>query len=151
MAVDGIQKELVQLCNMVQPVVNVITEPVEYKERTLFVIWVASRNYRNRRIGDFLKEQHLTEGRSTGVPKIRQALRKNGSPEPVFETDERNSYFLAHIDIHPAFKDDTQGDTQDDTQGENLDMCIENQLRRNPQITTEELAKMSRKGIATIK
>ena len=34
---------------------------------------VASRNYRNRRIGDFLKELHLTEGRSTGFPKIRQA------------------------------------------------------------------------------
>ena len=114
---------------------------------------VASRNYRNRRIGDFLKELHLTEGRSTGFPKIRQALRKNGSAEPVFETDERNSYFLAHIDIHPAFKgdtqgdiqSDTQGDTQGDAQGENLDIWIEKQLRRNSQITTEELAKMSGK------
>ena len=66
-------------------------------------------DYRNRRIGDFLKELHLTEGRSTGFPKIRQALRQNGSPEPVFETDERNSYFLAHIDIHPAFKGVSQG------------------------------------------
>ena len=66
---------------------------------------IASRNYRNRRIGDFLKELHLTEGRSTGLPKIRQALRNNGSPEAVFETDEQNSYFLAHLDIHPAFKE----------------------------------------------
>lgn len=28
------------------------------------------RRYRNRRIGEFLKELELTEGRSTGVPKI---------------------------------------------------------------------------------
>ena len=126
---------------------------------------VASRNYRNRRIGDFLKELRLTEGRSTGFPKIRQALRRNGSPEVVFETDERNSYFLAHIDIHPAFKgadvhqdgpqdvhqDVSQGDTQGDTQEIILDKWIEGQIRNNPAITTEELAKLSRKGVATIK
>ena len=64
---------------------------------------VASRNYRNRRIGDFLKELKFTEGRSTGFPKIRRALRINGSPEVRFETDERNTFFLAHLDIHPAF------------------------------------------------
>lgn len=64
---------------------------------------VASRNYRNRRIGDFLKELRFTEGRSTGFPKIRRALRLNGSPEVRFETDDKNSYFLAHLDIHPAF------------------------------------------------
>ena len=46
---------------------------------------------------------------------------------------------------------DTQGDTQDGTQDNNLDKWIENQIRRNPQITTDELAKMSNKGIATIK
>jgi len=31
---------------------------------------VISRRYRNRRIGDFLKELDLTEGRSTGIPKM---------------------------------------------------------------------------------
>ena len=67
---------------------------------------VASRNYRNRRIGDFLKELKLTEGRSTGFPKIRKALRLNGSPEVRFETDDNNSYFLAHIDIHSEFFND---------------------------------------------
>ena len=46
---------------------------------------------------------------------------------------------------------DTQGDTQDGTQDNNLDKWIENQIWRNPQITTDELAKMSNKGIATIK
>ena len=123
---------------------------------------VASRNYRNRRIGDFLKELHLTEGRSTGFPKIRQALRQNGSPEPVFETDERNSYFLAHIDIHPAFKSVSQGVHQDDTQDgtqcgtqdgtqDRLEDWIVDQIRNNSHVSTEELAKISGKSIRTIK
>ena len=46
---------------------------------------------------------------------------------------------------------DTQVDTQDDTQGSNLDKWIENQIRQNSRITTEELARKSNKGIATIK
>ena len=33
-----------------------------------------SRRYRNRRLGDFLKELDLTEGRSTGVPTIQAKL-----------------------------------------------------------------------------
>ena len=41
-----------------------------------------SRRYRNRRIGEFLKELDLTEGRSTGIPKIIRAMRENGSPSP---------------------------------------------------------------------
>ena len=48
-------------------------------------------------------------------------------------------------------QDDTQGDTQDGTQDNNLDKWIENQIRLNPQITTDELAKMSNKGLRTIK
>ena len=47
-----------------------------------------SRRYRNRRIGELLKELDLAEGRSTGVPKILRTMRKNGSPLPSFETDE---------------------------------------------------------------
>lgn len=64
---------------------------------------VLSRNYRNRRIGDFLKELDMTEGRSTGFPKIYRAMRNNGSPDPVFKTDGLNQYFLAELPIHPAF------------------------------------------------
>ena len=33
---------------------------------------IVARRYRNRRIGEFLKELDLTEGRSTGIPKIRR-------------------------------------------------------------------------------
>lgn len=64
---------------------------------------VYSRRYRNRRIGEFLKEMHLTEGRNTGFRKIRNALRQNGSPEPLFETDEDRTFFSTTLFIHPIF------------------------------------------------
>ncbi len=61
---------------------------------------IIARDYRNRRIGDFLKELQLTEGRSTGFPKIYKAMEQNGSPEPTFETDSNRSYFLAKLPVH---------------------------------------------------
>ncbi len=61
-----------------------------------------SRRYRNRRIGEFLKELDLTEGRSTGIPKIIRAMQENGSPPPEFEFDEDHSYFLVRLPVHPA-------------------------------------------------
>lgn len=44
-------------------------------------------------------------------------------------------------------QDDTQGDTQGGTQGDALDIWIEEQIRRNPKITTEELARISKKDL----
>jgi ATP-dependent DNA helicase RecG len=64
---------------------------------------VNSRNYRNRRIGDYLKELHLTEGRNTGFKKILWALQRNGSPKPLFETDEARTFFATTLYIHPEF------------------------------------------------
>ena len=60
------------------------------------------RRYRNRRIGEFLKELEFTEGRSTGIPKIMEAMKKNGSPPAEFEFDEDHSYFMVRLPIHPA-------------------------------------------------
>jgi ATP-dependent DNA helicase RecG len=62
---------------------------------------VVAREYRNRKIGGFLKELKLTEGRGTGLPIIHNSLEENGSPPPVFETDENNAYFLCILPIHP--------------------------------------------------
>jgi ATP-dependent DNA helicase RecG len=62
---------------------------------------VVARRYRNRRVGEFLKELRLTEGRGTGVPSIFKAMRDNGSPEPRFETDEHRTYFTVVLPIHP--------------------------------------------------
>lgn len=49
------------------------------------------RRYRNRRIGDFLKELEITEGRSTGIPQIVRVMHRNGSPPPEFEFDDDHS------------------------------------------------------------
>ncbi len=62
---------------------------------------VVARDYRNRKIGGFLKELKLTEGRGTGLPIIHTSLEENGSPPPVFETDENNTYFLCVLSAHP--------------------------------------------------
>ena len=70
---------------------------------------VLARRYRNRRIGEFLKELDLSEGRSTGVPKIRRNMKQNGSPEPVFDTDEARTYFLVTLPIHPEFERESVG------------------------------------------
>ena len=59
-----------------------------------------SRRYRNRRIGEFLKELDLAEARSTGVPKIFRAMRQNGSPEPIFESDKDRTWFRVRLPVH---------------------------------------------------
>jgi ATP-dependent DNA helicase RecG len=67
---------------------------------------IIARQYRNRRIGDFLKELHLTEGRATGFPTIYDAMEKNGSPAPVFDSDD-STYVLVTIPAHAAFDSST--------------------------------------------
>ena len=62
-----------------------------------------TRRYRNRRIGDFLKELHLVEGRNTGIPTAIREIKKNGSPLPIFLTDEDRTFFSVIIPIHEAF------------------------------------------------
>ena len=68
-----------------------------------------SRRYRNRRIGEFLKELDLAEGRSTGIPKILRAMRENGSPAPVFESDEDRTWFLIRLPVHERVRQEPSG------------------------------------------
>lgn len=56
-----------------------------------------ARRYRNRRLGDFLKELNLTEGRATGIPTIQKHLRLNGNAPAMIDTDEDRTYFLITI------------------------------------------------------
>ena len=84
-----------------------------------------------------------------------EACQKRGVAAPTWSI---NGGFVVVTFMRPIKGDnqsDTQDGTQDGTQGgtqeENLDKWIENQIRENPQITTEELAKMSKKGLRTIK
>jgi ATP-dependent DNA helicase RecG len=52
---------------------------------------VVSRRCRNWRIGEFLKELDLIEGRSTRIPRILRVMATNGSTTPTFETDDDHS------------------------------------------------------------
>lgn len=64
---------------------------------------IRARTYRNRRIGDFLKELKLIEGRNTGFPNAIRALQVNGSPLPVFEMDGQREYLSVTLKVHPYF------------------------------------------------
>jgi ATP-dependent DNA helicase RecG len=59
--------------------------------------------YRNRRIGEFLQEIQLSEKKSTGITKVLNALCVNGSPAPLFETDQERESFFATIYLHEGF------------------------------------------------
>ena len=64
---------------------------------------IVARDYRNRRIGDFLKELDLTEGRGTGFPKMNKKMENNGSPQPIIETDELGVYFMVTLPINNEY------------------------------------------------
>lgn len=64
---------------------------------------MVSRRYRNRRIGDFLKELKLVEGRNTGIPTILKAMKNNQSDLPVFKTDDDRSYFTTILPVQKKF------------------------------------------------
>ena len=63
-----------------------------------------SRRYRNRRLGDYLKELQLSEGRATGIPTIQDELRTNASEPARIETDEDRTYFLIEIPCREGFE-----------------------------------------------
>lgn len=67
-----------------------------------------SRYYRNRRLGEFLKELDLSEGHSSGIPTIQEELEKNGSPRAEFFTDEDRRAMRIRIPVHPAFLENNQ-------------------------------------------
>ncbi|MDR0751659.1 MAG: AAA family ATPase [Christensenellaceae bacterium] len=73
--------------------------------------------YRNRRIGDFLKELKFVEGRNTGIPRAIKALIDNGSSLPLFETDPERSYFRVTIPIHNGFLSEREDDNSRELAG----------------------------------
>ncbi|MCD7840892.1 MAG: putative DNA binding domain-containing protein [Lachnospiraceae bacterium] len=63
----------------------------------------STRYYRNKRLGEFLKELDLSEGKCTGIPTIQEELRNNGSPSARFYTDDDRRAVTVEIRIHPDF------------------------------------------------
>ena len=69
-------------------------------EKALLQLKITARNYRNIKLGDWLKNLRLAEKYATGIPTIVDALATNGSPIPILSTDEARSFFLAVIRIN---------------------------------------------------
>ncbi|MBQ1652601.1 MAG: putative DNA binding domain-containing protein [Bacteroidales bacterium] len=89
-----------------------------------------SRRYRNRRLGDFLKEMDLTEGRSTGIPTVQDELQKNGSPRATIETNDERSFINVFVPIHEGCGDKViLNDTENilDTKGETKNVTKESE------------------------
>ena len=91
-----IEKDLIEITSVPGPDRSISDEDIKN-------LTMRSRRYRNRRIGDFLKELNLVEGRNTGIPTALRSIKSNGSPLPTFLTDDERSFFSVIIPIHKAF------------------------------------------------
>ena len=136
---------------------------------------LVSRRYRNRRLGEYLKELDMTEGRSTGIPTIQNVLENNGSPRATVITDEDRTFFRITIPCHEAagniiadiaHKDGTLKASKRSAQKSAPETALESalesasetalqiidEIRNNPNITLSEIAGnlgVSRRWIAT--
>ena len=99
-----------------------------------------ARIYRNRRIGDFLKELKLIEGRNTGFPNAKQALARNGSPDLVLEMNPERDFLSVSILIHPFFDHSKKKEKI-------YRETIINKLREREMTLTELAVAMEYKGI----
>lgn len=92
-----IEKEQIEITSIPGPDRSISDRDISnYNMRT--------RRYRNRRIGDFLKELHLVEGRNTGIPTAIKSIKENGSPMPKLLTDKERTFFSVIMPIHESFK-----------------------------------------------
>ena len=160
-----VEKDVIEIISHPGPDRSVTIEDLKnYKAK--------SRRYRNRRIGDYLKELHLTEGRNTGFKKILDALKANGSPMPEFETDEGHTYFISRFFVHERFYDeveesDSKSNPKSDLKSnlnesdESVDYKLSglnetNQkiimlIKKNPMITRNELADTLNMSLSGVK
>ena len=115
-----------------------------------------SRYYRNKRLGEFLKELDLTEGKSTGIPTIQEELRNNGSPKATFETDDERRAVTVEIPIHPDFLVELQNEPQSEPQSEPqklgiLEEKILSLMRQDEHVTRGKIASQINVSLSTVK
>ena len=137
-------------------------------------------DYRNPIIAEAMKEMKYVNMFNQGIRRVQEMLRENNNEEAVFDVSKLTVFevnVFSTVDdgtqggtqdvtqdvtqgvtqdvTQGGTQDDTQGGTQggtqDDTQDGNLDAWIETQIRNNPKITTDELAKLSGFTSRTIK
>lgn len=105
---------------------------------------IRSRVYRNRRIGDFLKELRLIEGRNTGFPNTFQAIKENGSPMLKITMNKERDFLSVTLPIHPQFLPKQNKLTKEQAYYDDI-VAI---LRNKPCMLTELALAMGYKGIS---
>ena len=101
-----------------------------------------------------MKEMKYVNMFNQGIRRVQDMLLENGNKEAVFDVSKLTAFEVtvpSTVDVtqdvpQGVTQGGTQGDTQDDIQGNTLDIWIEEQIRKNPKVTTEELARTSKKG-----
>lgn len=112
----------------------------------------SSRYYRNKRLGEFLKELDLSEGKSTGIPTIQEELRNNGSPKARFFTDDDRRAVTVEIPIHQDFlnRNEPQHEPPNEPQNKINENIIE-LVKENNLISRKEMAEKLGCSLSTIK
>ena len=105
---------------------------------------IRSRACRNRRIGEFLKELQMIEGRNTGFPNAKAALERNGSGPLRFAMDPERTYLSVTIPIHPYF---LPNPTKKEVKYQVYESRIVGYVREKPTSLTELAYAMGYKGI----
>ena len=90
-----------------------------------------------------------------GIRRVQDMLLDNGNKEAVFDVSKLTAFEVTVPSTVDVTQDVTQGVPQDvpqgGTQGYVLDRWIEEQIRKNPKVTTEELSTLSGYTSKTIK
>ena len=114
-----------------------------------------------------MKEMKYVNMFNQGIRRVQDMLLENGNKEAVFDVSKLTAFEVtvpSTVDVPQDVPQDvtqdvtqggtqggTQDDIQDDIQGNTLDIWIEEQIRKNPKVTTEELATLSGFTSKTIK
>lgn len=79
--------------------------------------------------------------------QIIRALSANGSPLPIFETDEERTFFLTTLFIHPDFTMSNENENEIENEKEkagarkkNYDALVMEEIKRNPRVTLSGIA-----------
>ena len=102
-----------------------------------------------------MKEMKYVNMFNQGIRRVQDMLLDNGNKEAVFDVSKLTAFEVTVPSTVDVTQDVTQGVPQDvpqgGTQGYVLDRWIEEQIRKNPKVTTEELSTLSGYTSKTIK
>ena len=91
--------------------------------------------------GIYLNTGVLLKKKCTGIPNTLRALRGNGSPDPVIETDETRSYFRITMFVNPVFLSE-EPHVKEDRTGLSLETMVLTSIRDNGSLSMRELSEM---------